>query len=82
MNTILRHLPYFEGVYHTQMIGTYSNVNARLVHMVHTMELSTSEYTNVDPPFLKIALHRSFCYNDYIFLVELRFVVDLIFYSL
>ena len=26
------YLPYFEGVYHTRMIETYSNVNARMVH--------------------------------------------------
>ena len=35
-------LPYFEGVYHTQMIETFSNVNARLVRMVHTMVMANS----------------------------------------
>ena len=29
--------PYFKGVYHTQMIETNSNANARMVCMVHTM---------------------------------------------
>ena len=32
MNTKVWYLPYFEGVYHTRMIETYSNVNARMVH--------------------------------------------------
>ena len=41
MNTKVWYLPYFEGVYHTQMIETYSNANACMVCivcMVHTME--------------------------------------------
>ena len=37
MNTKVWYLPYFEGVYHTRMIETFSNVNARMVCMVHTM---------------------------------------------
>ena len=37
MNTKVWYLPYFEGVYHARMIETFSNVNARMVRMVHTM---------------------------------------------
>ena len=37
MNTKVWYLPYFEGVYHTRMIETYLNVNARMVRMVHCM---------------------------------------------
>ena len=43
MNTKVWYLPYFEGVYHTRMIETYLNVNARMVRMVrmaHTMLIS------------------------------------------
>ena len=32
MNTKVWYLPYSEGVYHTRMIETYFNVNARMVH--------------------------------------------------
>ena len=35
MNTKVWYLPYFEGVYHTRMIETYSNANARMVRIVH-----------------------------------------------
>ena len=31
MNTKVWYLPYFEGVYHTRMNETFSNVNARMV---------------------------------------------------
>ena len=34
MNTVL---PYFEDVYHTRMIETFANANARMVRMVPTM---------------------------------------------
>ena len=34
MNTKVWYLSYVEGAYHTQIIETFSNVNA---HMVHTM---------------------------------------------
>ena len=37
MNTEVWYLPHFEGVYHTRMIETFSNVNACMVRMVHTM---------------------------------------------
>ena len=37
MNTKVCYLPYFEGVYHTQMIETFSNANAHMVCMVYTM---------------------------------------------
>ena len=37
MNTKVWYLPYFECVYHTRIIETFSNGNARMVHMVHTM---------------------------------------------
>ena len=36
MNTKVWYLPYFEGVYHTQMIETFSNANVRMVSMIHT----------------------------------------------
>ena len=29
------YLPYFEGVYHTQIIETFSHANAHMVRMVH-----------------------------------------------
>ena len=32
MNTKVWYLPYFEGVYHTRMIETFSNASARMVH--------------------------------------------------
>ena len=37
MNTKVWYLPYFEGVYYTQMIKTFSNTNAHMVRMVHIM---------------------------------------------
>ena len=37
MNKKVWYLPYFKGVYHTRMIETFSNANARMVRMVHTM---------------------------------------------
>ena len=37
MNTKVWYLPYFKGVYHNRMIETFSNANAGMVHMVHTM---------------------------------------------
>ena len=37
MNTKVWYLPNFKDVYHTRMIETFSNANARMVHMVHTM---------------------------------------------
>ena len=37
MNIKVWYLPYFEGVYHTRNIETFSNANARVVSMVHTM---------------------------------------------
>ena len=40
MNTKVWYLPYFEGVYHTRTVETYSNANARMVCMVHTMDVS------------------------------------------
>ena len=36
MNTKVWYLSYFEGVYYTRIIETFSNVNVR---MVHTMVL-------------------------------------------
>ena len=42
MNPKVWYLPYFKGVYHTRMIETYSNANARMVRMVHTMMPITS----------------------------------------
>ena len=38
MNTKVWYLLYFEGVYHTRMIETFSNANARMLRMVHTMD--------------------------------------------
>ena len=38
MNTKVWCLSYFEGVYHTRIIETFSNANAR---MVHTMGVRT-----------------------------------------
>ena len=35
MNTKVWYSPYFEGVYHTQMIETFSNANARMVHTMY-----------------------------------------------
>ena len=35
MNTKIWYLPYFESVYHTGMIETFANVNARMLSMVH-----------------------------------------------
>ena len=46
MNTKVWYLPYFKGVYHTRMIETFFNANARMVHMVHTMV-----YINVSDAF-------------------------------
>mgnify|MGYP006905966932 CR=1 FL=1 len=40
MNTKVWYLPYFEGVFHTRMIETFTNANALMVRMLHTMELS------------------------------------------
>ena len=40
MNTKVWYLSYFESVYHTRMIETFSNVNARMVRMVYTMQQS------------------------------------------
>ena len=37
MNTKVWYLSYFEGVYHTRMFDTFSNANALIVCMVHTM---------------------------------------------
>ena len=37
MNTKVWYLPYFEGVYHTRTIETFSDANARMVCMAHTM---------------------------------------------
>ena len=38
MNTKVWYLPYFKGVYHTRMIETFSNANARMVHtMIRTL---------------------------------------------
>ena len=37
MNTKVWCLSYFEGVYHTRIIETFSNANARMVRMVHTV---------------------------------------------
>ena len=37
MNTKVWYLLYFESVYHTRMIETFLNANARMVSMVHTM---------------------------------------------
>ena len=34
-------LPYLEGVYHTRIIETFPNANARMVRMVHTMTMVT-----------------------------------------
>ena len=42
MNTKVWYLPYFDGVYYTRMIETFLNVNARMVHMVHTMHQTMS----------------------------------------
>ena len=39
MNTKVWYLPYFEGVYRTRMIETFSYANARMVCMVHTMPM-------------------------------------------
>ena len=37
MNTKGWYLPYFKGVYHTRMTETFTNENAHMVHIVHTM---------------------------------------------
>ena len=37
MNTKVWYLPYFGGVYHTEMIETFLNANS---HMVHTMAIT------------------------------------------
>ena len=47
MITKVWYLPYFEGVYHTWMIETFSNANAHIVHMVHTMLLVFNKKMNV-----------------------------------
>ena len=39
MNTKVWYLPHFEGVYHTLMLETFSNANARMVRMVHNFIL-------------------------------------------
>mgnify|MGYP000403228330 FL=1 len=40
MNTKLWYLPYFEGGYYTQTIETNYNADARMVRMVHTMDVT------------------------------------------
>ena len=37
MNTEVWYLPYFEGVYHSQMIETFPNANAPMISMIHTL---------------------------------------------
>ena len=37
MNTKVLYIPYFEGVYHTRMIETFSNANVLMSRMVHTI---------------------------------------------
>ena len=44
MDTKVWYLPYFEGVYHTLIIETFSNVNARMVRMIHTMGWACAYY--------------------------------------
>ena len=39
MNTKVWYLPYFKGVYHTQILETYLNANARMVLTVPSTEL-------------------------------------------
>ena len=41
MNTKVWYLSYFESVYHTGMIETFSHANAHMVHMVNTMDENT-----------------------------------------
>ena len=40
MNAKVWYLPYFKGVYHTRMIETFTNANACMALMVHTMEVT------------------------------------------
>ena len=40
MNTKVWYLPYFESVYRTRRIETFTNANACMVSMVHTMPLA------------------------------------------
>ena len=47
MNTKVWYFPYFEGVYHARMIGTFSHANARMICMVHTMPDSNSHKTSI-----------------------------------
>ena len=52
MNTNVWYLPYFEGVYHIQMIKTFSNPNARMVRMVHTLvtsDVGTYSICSIEP---------------------------------
>ena len=37
MSAKVWYLPYFEGVFHTQMIRMFANANAQMVRMLHTM---------------------------------------------
>ena len=53
MNTKVWYLSYFEGVYHARMIETYLNVNARIVHLVHTMVMSLFYQCNLHHPMDK-----------------------------
>ena len=41
MITKVWYLSYFEDVYHTRMIETFSHANAHMVHMVNTMDENT-----------------------------------------
>ena len=46
---VLYNLPLFKGVYHTPMIESFSNVNACMVHMLHTMVVAMlkSQYNGI-----------------------------------
>ena len=60
MNIKVLYLPYFEGVYHTRMIETFSNVNACMVHTMHMVDASASSKRSIigeldvvfGPPYL------------------------------
>ena len=48
VNSKVWYLPFFEGVFHTRMIETFLNANARMVRMVHTMVLLQTTHTFLD----------------------------------
>ena len=58
MNTKVWYLSYFEGVYHTRMIATFANANARMVRMVLTMITIYMYIINVLIPFGCECIHE------------------------